>query len=188
MQSFCCTFYKHFSFLFIYCWTLIILCNISQQVKREVPRHVAVQGAICISGLPPLTTLQHLVRTPPILSKYLWKYVIKQPNPSLWGQEGFVEIEVKTQGFVGPLSVLDWGNPKCVDLAICFSLSRTIIKHQLNDKTWKCIKPNQIALLSTEGDPIYCSNTSQTKYSEPLKLVLSELVWNIGIWPGRKKG
>ena len=92
-----------------------------------------------------------------------------------------------TQGFVGPLSVLDWGNPKCVDLAICFSLSRTIIKHQLNDKTWKCIKPNQIALLST-GDPIYCSNTSQTKYSEPLKLVLSELVWNILIWPGRKRG
>ena len=44
-------------------------------------------------------------------------------------------IEVKTQGFVGPLSVLDWGNPKCVDLAICFSLSCTIIKHQLNDKT-----------------------------------------------------
>ena len=33
-------------------------------------------------------------------------------------------------------------------------------------------KPNQIALLYTEGDPIHCVTTSQTKYSEPLNLVL----------------
>ena len=32
-------------------------------------------------------------------------------------------------------------------------------------------KPNQIALLST-GDPIHCVVTSQTKYSEPLNLVV----------------
>ena len=33
-------------------------------------------------------------------------------------------------------------------------------------------KPNQIALLSTEDDPIHCVIKSQTKYSEPLNLVL----------------
>ena len=38
---------------------------------------------------------------------------------------------------VGPLSALDRGDPKCIDLATCFGLSRTVIKHQLNDKTWK---------------------------------------------------
>ena len=45
-----------------------------------------------------------------------------------------LEIEVKTQGFVGPLSALDRGYPKCIDFATSFGLS---LKHQLNDKTWK---------------------------------------------------
>ena len=48
-----------------------------------------------------------------------------------------LEIEVKTQGFVGPLSALDRGYPKCIDFATSFGLSRTVFKHQLNDKTWK---------------------------------------------------
>ena len=46
-------------------------------------------------------------------------------------------IEVKTQGFVGPLSALDRGYPKCIEFATSFGLARTVIKHQLNDKTWK---------------------------------------------------
>ena len=47
-----------------------------------------------------------------------------------------LEIEVKTQGFVGPLSALDRGQPKCIAFGNkFFSLSFTVIKHQLNDKT-----------------------------------------------------
>ena len=64
----------------------------------------------------------HCNRTPPLLSKYLRKYVIKTPN--------------------------------------------------------------QIALLSTEGDPIHCVFTSQTKYSEPLNLVLSGMTSpSVDTWP-----
>ena len=33
-------------------------------------------------------------------------------------------------------------------------------------------KPNQITPLCTKGDPIHCVITSQTKYSEPLNLVV----------------
>ena len=39
--------------------------------------------------------------------------------------------------FCGPPVRLRQGYPKCIDLATCFGLSRTVIKHQLNDKTWK---------------------------------------------------
>ena len=39
-----------------------------------------------------------------------------------------LEIEVKTQGFVGPLSALDRGYPKCIDFATSFGLSRTVFK------------------------------------------------------------
>ena len=35
-------------------------------------------------------------------------------------------LTVKTQGFIGSLSALDRGYPKCVVLATCFGLSRTV--------------------------------------------------------------
>ena len=35
-------------------------------------------------------------------------------------------IEGKTQDFVGPLSALGRGDPKCIDLATCFGLFRTV--------------------------------------------------------------
>ena len=37
-------------------------------------------------------------------------------------------------------------------------------------------KTNKLALLSIEGDPIHCMITNQTKYSEPLNLVLSKMI------------
>ena len=37
-------------------------------------------------------------------------------------------LKRKTQDFVGPLSTLDRGHPKCIDFATCFGLSRSVIK------------------------------------------------------------
>ena len=37
-----------------------------------------------------------------------------------------LQIELKTKGFIGPLSSLDRGNPKCVVFASYFGFSRTV--------------------------------------------------------------
>ena len=47
----------------------------------------------------------------------------------------WLEIEKKTsKSSVGPLSALNRRQPKCIDFATCFGLSRFVIKHELDEK------------------------------------------------------